>query len=185
MKTKKDKIKQDRIKNKIIEALLYKGLNKTDLARLLAKNEIKEWKCEASDDEYIKTVDKYKNLITRWTNGYATPNQSNIVAISEALNISTEYFLGKLQFPLQKYISEDQQQEIELFQKRGFLLKYIEEYLMYNIDNELVFDKDGKPVEPLFFQIEREVNAFLSARLDNLGVSKKEGKDYGNNTQEE
>ncbi len=167
----------------IKKALDYKGIKQRKLAALLAEYELDSSENKADQTNNVEELTaKYVSLVNRWVNSRSKPNQSNLIAISEVLNISVGYFTGEINLPL-SITDESLTATMDDFRHKGYLYKYIQEYLGYDIDF-LATDKDGNITEPFFYQIEREINAYLTARLDGLGVEKKGDFSNGKHTAE-
>lgn len=113
--------------------------------------------------------EKYIRLISRWITFKAVPSTENIIAISEVLNVSVDYLSGKINFPLPSMVDTELQENLNEFRNKCYLLEYIQNRMGYDIDT--TFNENG---ELLFYQLEREVYNFLTARFKELNITPKE-----------
>ena len=146
-----------RIKN----AISMRGYTQLMLATALSEREL-----FSSED----IINSYRTSVNRWVNGSVVPREDKLLAIAEILNISLEYLKGEINLPVPYYLSNEEQAKWDNIRKQGYLLKYINECLEYDIDLDFAKDEKGNQIESLFYQIEREVRAFLIARFEGLGI---------------
>lgn len=153
-----------RIKN----AISMRGYTQLMLATALSEREL-----FSSED----IVNSYRTSVNRWVNGSVVPREDKLLAIAEILNISLEYLKGEINLPVPYYLSNEEQAKWDNIRKQGYLLKYINECLEYDIDLDFAKDEKGNQIEPLFYQIEREVRAFLIARFEGLGIQSRQRRE--------
>lgn len=153
---------------RISDALFLKKLTQKQLAIKLANN---EKNLNQSDKDIEDLISKYSNLVNRWVKFKAEPKLKNIQAIGDVLNINDSYLMGKLEHPLLKYFDGEEKIFLDNIRKEGYLFKFIEEYLNYDIDY-LIEDKE-KNLYPIFNKILDFTKCVLTKYLDDIGVNKK------------
>lgn len=67
-----------------------------------------------SQDELAKVIDVSKGTISNYENGVSFPNEEKLIKISERLNVSFDYLLGRIDDPdvtLEEYINKRSEEE--------------------------------------------------------------------------